>query len=112
MSLTDHTLRMTSVDTDSVTRLPVCAVSRVAAADHVEGLPTLDEVKAQLQLMVQVSDERGGAAKRGGKKKKVAKENDDGGDDGSYQPTVGRPTLKSAHTGRATLVPSIIRRVI
>ena len=67
----------------------------VAVHDHVDPLPTEDQVKAQLQAMVRSDEEKESKSKRGGKKKKPAKENDGGADDGSdgsYQPT-------TAHTG-------------
>jgi len=71
----------------------------MAECNRLEGVPTQDQVKAQLQAMSQVDEAKASKSKKGGKKsKEAAKENDDGGDDGSYQPTMARP-----NTGRGSV---------
>ena len=68
----------------------------VVVAEHLEGVPTQNVVKAYLHAALQAEEERQSKPKKGGRKKAM-KENDDS-DDGSYQPTVVRPGVGRGST--------------
>ena len=80
--------------------MAVCTVlCCVAVRAHLEGFPTQEEVKAQLQLLVQAMEEKENKSRKGGRKKKGIHEKehsfDDDKDNGAYRPTgaVARPNI-------------------